>query len=279
MAYKILTEQEAYNIGQTGTPTANLLCTYARAQALGCTANSGYTLASNQLVYEGSIQKLRVVNTTLYGEQGTSVTVSCSSGGQQIPVLLKVIDTYNDGRNVVRATTTNIQKCYQKGNSGEYGCNNKNPCIMSWGPCYNGEGKTVVRTGTCQADYDLGNGTGYLSTTINLEVTQNCCNSPYGPVDPPTPSDPEAYCSQCSSTTIFYNSNYDEYWYHNVNNCPTKTVLFCFKYYDANGNIVDDNVCGSASPNGGFWNCGPVRGNVAAGYSAGGYIEKGCRFK
>ncbi len=57
MAYKILTEQEAYNIGQTGTPTANLLCTYARAQALGCTANSGYSLASNQLVYEGSLVK------------------------------------------------------------------------------------------------------------------------------------------------------------------------------------------------------------------------------
>jgi len=57
MASKILTEQEARNIGYTGTATANLLCTYARAKALGCTAKSGYSFANNQLVYEGSLQQ------------------------------------------------------------------------------------------------------------------------------------------------------------------------------------------------------------------------------
>lgn len=52
---RCLTEAEARAIGGIGSATANLLCTYSRAQALGCKAASGVSLASNQIVYEGSI--------------------------------------------------------------------------------------------------------------------------------------------------------------------------------------------------------------------------------
>lgn len=45
---KIATEQEAYNIGRTGTPVSNKCCTKVRAEALGCTINGSYS--SNQLV-------------------------------------------------------------------------------------------------------------------------------------------------------------------------------------------------------------------------------------
>ena len=52
---KCLTEAEAKAIGGLGTATSNLLCTYSRAQELGCKAASGVSLSSNQIVYEGSL--------------------------------------------------------------------------------------------------------------------------------------------------------------------------------------------------------------------------------
>ena len=38
---KIATEQEVYNVGQTGTPIANKCCTKQRMEALGCTGTNG----------------------------------------------------------------------------------------------------------------------------------------------------------------------------------------------------------------------------------------------
>lgn len=55
---KIATEQEAYNIGKTGTPVSNKCCTKARAEALGCTIIDRYS--SNQLV------KLNDLNRQVY---------------------------------------------------------------------------------------------------------------------------------------------------------------------------------------------------------------------
>ena len=53
---RCLTEQEAYSIGGMGSPVTNRLCTWARAQELGCIAKAGYSYASNQIVYEGSLE-------------------------------------------------------------------------------------------------------------------------------------------------------------------------------------------------------------------------------
>lgn len=50
MASKILTEQEVYNIGKNGTPTANLLCTKARAIELGCNVIEPSSATDNQLI-------------------------------------------------------------------------------------------------------------------------------------------------------------------------------------------------------------------------------------
>lgn len=55
---KIATEQEVYNVGQTGTPTANKCCTKQRMEALGCTGINGVeNYASNRLVPEGNYIK------------------------------------------------------------------------------------------------------------------------------------------------------------------------------------------------------------------------------
>lgn len=56
---KIATEQEVYNVGQTGTPTANKCCTKQRMEALGCTGINGVeNYASNRLVPEGNYTKI-----------------------------------------------------------------------------------------------------------------------------------------------------------------------------------------------------------------------------
>lgn len=55
---KIATEQDVYNIGQTGTPIANKCCTKQRMEALGCTGTNGIeNYASNRLVSEGNYIK------------------------------------------------------------------------------------------------------------------------------------------------------------------------------------------------------------------------------
>lgn len=55
---KIATEQEVYNVGQTGTPTANKCCTKQRMEALGCEGINGVeNYASNRLVPEGNYIK------------------------------------------------------------------------------------------------------------------------------------------------------------------------------------------------------------------------------
>lgn len=55
---KIATEQDIYNVGQTGTPTANKRCTKQRMEALGCTGTNGVeNYASNRLVPEGNYTK------------------------------------------------------------------------------------------------------------------------------------------------------------------------------------------------------------------------------
>lgn len=55
---KIATEQDVYNVGQTGTPTANKCCTKKRMEALGCRGTNGVeNYASNRLVPEGNYQK------------------------------------------------------------------------------------------------------------------------------------------------------------------------------------------------------------------------------
>ena len=78
MASKILTESEVRSIGYTGTATANLLCTYSRAKAFGCTAASGVSLADNQLVWEGSVV---VAHPYVYlgGKYWSTVNVGASS--------------------------------------------------------------------------------------------------------------------------------------------------------------------------------------------------------
>lgn len=52
---KIATEQEAYSIGQSGSPMANKCCTKERAQALGCDLSQEYE--TNQLVEKDSLIK------------------------------------------------------------------------------------------------------------------------------------------------------------------------------------------------------------------------------
>lgn len=55
---KIATEQEVYNVGQTGTPTANKCCTKQRMEALGCEGIGGVeNYANNRLVPEGNYIK------------------------------------------------------------------------------------------------------------------------------------------------------------------------------------------------------------------------------
>lgn len=56
---KIATEQDVYNIGQTGTPITNKCCTKQRMEALGCEGINGVeNYASNRLVPEGNYIKM-----------------------------------------------------------------------------------------------------------------------------------------------------------------------------------------------------------------------------
>lgn len=55
---KIATEQDVYNVGQTGTPTANKCCTKKRMETLGCMGiNGGENYANNRLIPEGYYKK------------------------------------------------------------------------------------------------------------------------------------------------------------------------------------------------------------------------------
>lgn len=56
MAYKLATETYARNIGGTGTASSNLMCTKARAIALGCGIRNN-TYSDNQIVREDDIYK------------------------------------------------------------------------------------------------------------------------------------------------------------------------------------------------------------------------------
>ena len=53
---KIATEQEAYNIGNSGSPVTNKGCTKSRAEALGCDVSGNY--ANNQLVQLSDLSRL-----------------------------------------------------------------------------------------------------------------------------------------------------------------------------------------------------------------------------
>lgn len=52
---KIATEQDVYNVGKKGTPTANKCCTKERVTALGCTLTQSRN--AHQLVMEGTYKK------------------------------------------------------------------------------------------------------------------------------------------------------------------------------------------------------------------------------
>lgn len=58
---KIATEQEAYSIGNVGTPMGNKCCTKARAEALGCKVSGTYL--TNQLVQKEHLSKAYVLKT------------------------------------------------------------------------------------------------------------------------------------------------------------------------------------------------------------------------
>lgn len=61
---KIATEQEVYNVGQTGMPTANKCCTKQRMEALGCMGiNGGENYANNRLIPEGYYKKAEYIIT------------------------------------------------------------------------------------------------------------------------------------------------------------------------------------------------------------------------
>lgn len=71
---KIATEQDVYNVGQTGTPTVNKCCTKKRMEALGCTGINGIeNYDSNRLVPEG-----------YYQNTAQSFKISVSPGGMRV---------------------------------------------------------------------------------------------------------------------------------------------------------------------------------------------------
>lgn len=68
---KIATEQEAYNIGGSGSPVDKKMCTKARAIALGCTVNGSY--ANNQLVQLADLESSKYKPLTFVYLDGKSI--------------------------------------------------------------------------------------------------------------------------------------------------------------------------------------------------------------
>ena len=79
---KIATEQEVYNVGQTGTPIANKCCTKQRMEALGCEGINGVeNYENNRLVPQNSYKQAPYkIKFSGMNHYATDVQVTASNG-------------------------------------------------------------------------------------------------------------------------------------------------------------------------------------------------------
>lgn len=82
---KIATEEYAANIGKETTSNPNKCCTKTRAEALGCTFNTGYSYENNQLVEESSLKRLQIIPTVLAPESLNDTVVEIQHGNDNVP--------------------------------------------------------------------------------------------------------------------------------------------------------------------------------------------------
>jgi len=150
-----------------------LLCTYARAEALGCTANSGYSLESNQLVYEGSVKKKETTCTyTVISTTPDTVNLSSCYPQSAYATVKYNVSGYENATNQTKRVSFNTARCTRSS------CNYTSGTTFNHGDCPNYQvvSWTVTKSG-CQ-NYSANNcisvkshGTGYT------EYYNNCFES------------------------------------------------------------------------------------------------------
>lgn len=125
---KIATEQEVYNVGQTGTPTANKCCTKQRMEALGCEGINGVeNYENNRLVPQNSYKQAPYkIKFSGMNHYATDVQVTESGGGVYLSTddwyyYLHIPVTYNKDIRIILQINYSAQQSYINMNEKIYG--------------------------------------------------------------------------------------------------------------------------------------------------------------
>lgn len=161
MAYKIATEQYAYNIGVgKGSPTSNLMVTYSRAIALGCQIrNNSYS--NTQLVRQEDLWSCSCQGATgSYNDCGSNCTCNTCNSNNSYSLNCSCNNCNNDTTYYLNCScnSCNNDKTYSKNCS----CNKNVTPTTKGCSCVSGIGKTCpgnLATMYCGSQYDLAIGT------------------------------------------------------------------------------------------------------------------------
>lgn len=125
---KIATEQEVYNVGQTGTPTANKCCTKQRMEALGCEGINGVeNYENNRLVPQNSYKQAPYkIKFSGMNHYATDVQVTESGGGVYLSTndqyyYLHIPVTYNKDIRIILQINYSAHQSYINMNEKIYG--------------------------------------------------------------------------------------------------------------------------------------------------------------
>lgn len=125
---KIATEQEVYNVGQTGTPITNKCCTKQRMEALGCTGTNGVeNYQNNRLVPQNSYKQAHYkIKFSGMNHDTTDVQVTQSGGDVYLSTdnryyYLHIPVTYNKYIRIILQINYSSQQSYINMNEKIYG--------------------------------------------------------------------------------------------------------------------------------------------------------------